>query len=272
MSYRLFEGAKHASIYSKFRPQPPSSLIQSLIQYVRSGKSSTKLQVAVDTGCGTGQCTSLLSPHFEQVYGFDVSPEQVNQAVALNVHPNVQYSVSPAEVVPLPDGHVDLITSCQAFHWYDQDKFFREANRALKKNGVLALLTYKVPWVYLPDSEDKMAGLHDLIKKAYEHNHIKHHWAAVERQLVDSGYATVTVPFQDVRREEHVTSSSAVGASDILGYVKSWSAYHTCLKKEPEKAAEFEDNVKTSIEAVSSQCSTDQFRTKFDYTLIMGRK
>jgi ubiquinone/menaquinone biosynthesis C-methylase UbiE len=46
---------------------------------------------------------------------------------------------SPAETIPLPDAHFDLITVSLAFHWFDRERFLAEANRLLLPNGWLVI-------------------------------------------------------------------------------------------------------------------------------------
>lgn len=45
----------------------------------------------MDLGCGTGQNTRLLAPHFQKVVGIDVSESQVEEARALPGFANVTY-------------------------------------------------------------------------------------------------------------------------------------------------------------------------------------
>lgn len=47
-----------------------------------------------------------------------------------------------AEVLPFPDGSVDLLTAASAAHWFDQSRFLVEASRVLKPRGCMALLGF----------------------------------------------------------------------------------------------------------------------------------
>lgn len=45
----------------------------------------------MDLGCGTGQITRQLAPHFQEVVGFDISEAQLEEARAVAGYPNLTY-------------------------------------------------------------------------------------------------------------------------------------------------------------------------------------
>ena len=91
---------------------------------------------ALDVGCGTGLSTRALAEIAETVVGTDASANMLAEA---EPHPRVSYLAAPAEALPLTDASFDLVSVCQAFHWFDQDRFLAEARRVLKPRGWLAL-------------------------------------------------------------------------------------------------------------------------------------
>uniref|UniRef100_A0A672MBV6 Zgc:162396 n=1 Tax=Sinocyclocheilus grahami TaxID=75366 RepID=A0A672MBV6_SINGR len=136
MTDRMFEEKQHASLYQKYRFDPPDELKELILQYLDK-------KLAVDLGCGTGQTSRPLTAYFEQVVGIDVSKSQVEQARAVPGFPNLSYrSVMHAEELPFPDGSVDLLTAASAAHWFDAERFIKEATRVLKPRGCLALFGY----------------------------------------------------------------------------------------------------------------------------------
>lgn len=52
---------------------------------------SKPYHLALDVGCGSGQGTILLAPHFIQVVGTDVSPAMLAFAMASDHPPNIIY-------------------------------------------------------------------------------------------------------------------------------------------------------------------------------------
>ena len=88
-STRQFEEVSHSQIYAKYRPVPPPSLMEQIIafsgeqkeQKEEKEKEERRERVALDVGCGSGQLTRLLTPHFSRVLATDVSRAQVDQVV-----------------------------------------------------------------------------------------------------------------------------------------------------------------------------------------------
>ncbi|XP_077442301.1 putative methyltransferase DDB_G0268948 [Vanacampus margaritifer] len=136
--FRLFEEKSHVAAYLKYRVTP-HELINTIMDFMRS-KTPNKFNLAVDVGCGNGRGTILLAPSFHQVVGTDISASQLELARANNICQGVSYRQSPAEELPFESGHVDLVTSTTAAHWFDRPRFLKEVERVLKPNGCLAVM------------------------------------------------------------------------------------------------------------------------------------
>ncbi|XP_045567048.1 putative methyltransferase DDB_G0268948 [Salmo salar] len=142
MAHRRFEVKEHAASYLRSRvPPPPQELITEILGFLENMKERP-FDLAVDIGCGSGQGTLLLAPHFTQVIGTDISPAQLEVALANSSTPNIFYRQCPAEELPFADGGPDLVTSMTAAHWFDRPWFLQEADRLLKPRGCLALISY----------------------------------------------------------------------------------------------------------------------------------
>jgi SAM-dependent methyltransferase len=72
--------------------------------------------------------------------------------------PGVRAVAGRAESMPLADGSADVITSAQAFHWFDHDDALPEIARVLRPGGQLALV-----WNSRDDSDPWMARLSAII-------------------------------------------------------------------------------------------------------------
>ncbi len=190
--------------YARFRPEYPLALADQLASLCVGRR------LAVDVGCGSGQLSRLLAAHFDEVIGFDPSESQIAHAEPAA---NLRYLCAPAEALPLADGCVDLITAAQAAHWFDLPKFHAEARRVAAPGALLALVSYGV--LHLP------GALGERFAHFYTQE-IGPFWPA-ERQLVDSGYATLDFPFEELTAPA-LSIALEWSLDEFLGYVSTWSA------------------------------------------------
>lgn len=190
--------------YSRFRPEYPADLAQ-FLACISPGTT-----LAVDVGCGNGQLTSQLATHFDKVIGLDPSADQIAQAPT---HPRIAYGCSPAEKMPVADHSADLITAAQAAHWFDLPRFYEEVRRICVPEGMLALVSYGV----LRLDED----LDGRFARFYGQE-IGPYWP-VERKLVDTGYADLPFPFNELVAPE-LEIRKAWTLEELLGYISTWSA------------------------------------------------
>lgn len=190
--------------YAAFRPQYPAAVASYLASVVPAKG------LAVDVGCGTGQLTQLLADHFGSVIGLDPSADQLAHAVPAQ---GVSYRIAPAELLPLADNSVDLITAAQSAHWFDLPRFYSEVRRVGRKGGVLALISYGV----LRLEPELNARL-----EQFYWNEIGAFWPP-ERRLVESGYSTLDFPFVEFAPPVMEIRLSW-DLSEFLGYLATWSA------------------------------------------------
>jgi SAM-dependent methyltransferase len=190
--------------YARFRPEYPPELAA----YLASAAPDDRL--AVDVGCGNGQLTQLLAPHFQRVIGLDPSADQIANAVP---HARIHYDCASAERLPVPDASASLITAAQAAHWFDLPAFYREVRRIALPGAAVALVSYGV--LNLESDLDRRF-------QAFYRDEIGPYWPP-ERKLVDTGYATIDFPFEEI-----APPSLAIRLewrlAEFLGYVSTWSA------------------------------------------------
>lgn len=198
--------------YAAYRPTYPIALVDYLADLCQ------QTGTALDVGCGTGQLSALLAQRFERVIATDASAQQIENAER---HERVEYRVAPAEASGLPDGSVDLITAAQAAHWFDLGAFYREVRRVGKQRAVVALITYGVI-----EADPEIDG---VIRHFYK-DVVGSYWPP-ERRHVEEGYRSFDFPF-----EEWTAPPLAIEvqwrASDLLGYVETWSAVRGLEKAE----------------------------------------
>lgn len=214
-----------------------------------------------------------MAPHFKTVQGFDTSANQIKHAKQNNSFANVLYNIADGHRLPVKDNSVDLVTCCQSFHWLDTNIFYPELNRILKRNGVVALITYEMPFVVLnAEHGAAKSETRQLIRSFYGHSKIKSYWAAKERYLVDTAFKTVVLPFPNQIRIDDTLISEGVSASAIVGYIYSWSAFHTLKNTSAEKADDFIDEFKKTSKDICGDLDAECFSLEYPFHLVMARK
>lgn len=190
--------------YASFRPEYPAALAAYL-----AGTAHDRT-LAIDVGCGNGQLTTLLAEHFDTVWGFDPSQDQIDHAQARS---NLHYACAPAEALPSVAQGAQLITVAQAAHWFDLPAFYAQVRALAAPGAVLALISYGVPCL----EDDLQARFLDF----YRHE-IGPFWPP-ERRLVDEGYATLDFPFTEFAAPT-MSIELTWALEAFLGYVSTWSA------------------------------------------------
>lgn len=203
--------AQGGQAYARYRPDYPAELAQYLARIAPSRR------MALDVGCGNGQLTRLLAPHFDEVLGLDPSADQIAHADA---QAGVHYQQASAEQLPVADGRACLITAAQAAHWFDRPRFYQEARRVAAPNAVLALITYGV-MVLANAAGERFQAFHE--------HEIGPYWPP-ERRLVDSGYADIDFPFDEIKPPA-MQITQHWNLDQLLGYVSTWSAVRQAREK-----------------------------------------
>jgi len=110
----------------------------------------------VDLGAGTGKLTRTLVALGHRVTAIEPLPEMLELLPA--AAPGAAAILGNAEVIPVPDAFTDVVTSAQAFHWFDHRVALPEIARVLRPGGRLALV-----WNTRDDREPWVARLSAII-------------------------------------------------------------------------------------------------------------
>jgi len=95
---------------------------------------NSKLDTALDVGCGTGLSTLALRDIASSVVGTDSSEEMIFVARGLG-HDDIEFQCSAAEELHFSDKTFDLITVCGAINWIERDQFLPEAKRVFSQKS-----------------------------------------------------------------------------------------------------------------------------------------
>jgi SAM-dependent methyltransferase len=148
-----------AGAYERGRPGYPDEAVRWLV-----GDDAVDV---VDLGAGTGKLTRSLVALGHRVTA--VEPLDEMRAELEAALPGVSALGGSAEAIPLHDGVADLVTSGQAFHWFDHDRALPEIARILRQGGRLGLV-----WNSRDDRDPWMARLSAIIG-----NETVHDWDVV---------------------------------------------------------------------------------------------
>ncbi|XP_053296607.1 uncharacterized protein LOC128456450 [Pleuronectes platessa] len=233
MAHRLFEGKKHAASYLKYRVSPSEHLIQQVLGFLEKRKGQPHV-LAVDLGCGTGQTTRLLAPHFKEVVGIDISECQLEEARAVPGFSNIEYRKGRAEELPFSDGSVDLLTASAAAHWFDHSRFLAEANRVLKPRGCIALLSYtnQNNSLSYQNCGEQRNSLYEEVKQLlmpYTSNIPEAQCNSKLEELYSA------IPFPDKERIE-TEVKSFITLKNLVGFIETLSMFQTYKEKDPQAA------------------------------------
>lgn len=201
-----------ARSYAAFRPSYPVALIDHLAMLAPAR------ELAWDCGTGSGQAAVLLAERFTRVVATDASKEQLAHAV---VHPRVVYRVALEGDSGLPGASTDLVTAAQALHWFDLRRFFDEARRVMKPNGVFAA------WSYARVEVDEAV---DRVLAWFYSERVGRYWPPA-RRMVEDGYRELELPFDELDSGTWSMESS-LDRRELCGYVGTWSAVKECRSRE----------------------------------------
>jgi SAM-dependent methyltransferase len=115
-----------ADWYARARPSYPDAAIVHLLGNAKR---------VVDVGAGTGIATALLAARHPNVIAVEPNVDMASSGAR-----TTPFVLARAEVLPFRDASADLLTSFNAFHWFQPDGFFAEAHRMLARGGRLALV------------------------------------------------------------------------------------------------------------------------------------
>lgn len=191
--------------YAQFRPSYPDEIFL-FLETILGGRERVW-----DCATGTGQVAQKLVNLFDQVEATDLSENQLKNAV---LNSKIRYSQQVAEQTDFPDQYFDCITIGQAVHWFDFEKFYAEAKRVLKPNGLIVILGYGNIQIDNP-------GVQKTVTKLYA-DILGDYWDP-ERRYIDEAYQTIPFPFEEIPHPEF-TIKHTWNREQLLGYLNTWSA------------------------------------------------
>lgn len=191
--------------YAQFRPSYPDEVF-TFLETILTGRERVW-----DCATGTGQVAQKLVNLFDRVEATDLSKNQLKHAFS---HSRIRYTKQLAEQTDFPDAYFDCITVGQAIHWFDFDKFYAEAKRVLRPDGLLVVLGYGNIEMENPEIIRLVNKLSSEILEDY--------WDP-ERRYIDENYQTIPFPFEEIAHPEFVIRDTW-RREQLLGYLNTWSS------------------------------------------------
>ncbi|XP_068447004.1 putative methyltransferase DDB_G0268948 [Clinocottus analis] len=253
MAVRAFEGKDHAAAYLQYRVAP-DELIHRIMSYMQN-QAPNRFSLALDVGCGSGQGTIPLAPHFTKVVGTDVSPAQLEMALTNENPPNVSYRECPAEKLPFASGEVDLVAAMTAAHWFDREKFLLEADRVLRPGGCLALLSYTLDMEL--EYGDVSTTLNDICEELYAAllNFRNPYLGTSSIKIYSDMFDCCSYP--DKEWNECLKVKRVLPLSGYIGMVESFSSFQELVQKDPEEAERLSNATRTKLMSAMKVSSPD---------------
>jgi SAM-dependent methyltransferase len=150
-----------------------------------------------------------LATAFDRVIATDASEKQIANA---EPHERVGYRVAPAEDSNMDFETVDLIMVAQALHWFDLDRFYAEAQRVLKPDGVLAASAYNL--LHINPAIDEIVN-------RYYYEVVGPFWPQ-ERKLVEQ-FDNLPFPFHEIDPPKF-EMTARWNLDHLVGYLGTWSS------------------------------------------------
>ena len=123
--------------YVKYRPHYPKKLIE----FMEMHDILKKDYVIADVGAGTGKFTELLLQSGYTVNAIEPNRPMLKACKEIyGKYSNLKCIEGSSDVTTLADNSVDLITTAQAFHWFEIEDTKTEWERILKPNKYVALI------------------------------------------------------------------------------------------------------------------------------------
>ena len=240
--------SSRAADYATYRPSYPPALVQYL-----AGLCADH-ELAWDAGTGNGQAAVLLAELFAHVVATDASAEQLAHASA---HLRVVYRLGREDGSGLAAASADLVTVAQALHWFDRRRFYAEAQRVLKPEGVIAAWCYDLPRV------DR--AVDPVVESFYRER--TGPFCTPERRHVDAMYRDLEFPFDEIPQPAW-SMAVELNRERFLGYVRSWSAVS---RARAEPGADLVAELSAALEPVWSTRRDDVRTVAWPIGLRVGR-
>ena len=211
-----------AQEYARYRPSHPTDAIAVILD----GLASSSQLIAADLGAGTGIASRQLGDCGVKVIAIEPNEAMIQAAES---HPLVEFRLGTAENTTLADNSVDLVTSFQAFHWFDPLPTLQELHRILKPTGRLALV-----WSMWDESDAFTQELSKLVTTNSDTTLKQQNWASKIGIPPQNSYFSSFDRWQFSYKERR-NLTDVIGLVESQGFISLSGTKHEQLIEDLEK-------------------------------------
>lgn len=229
---KAFDWGRTSTDYAKYRDVYPNLFYEKIAERGLCVKG----QKVLDLGTGTGVLPRNMYRFGAEWVGTDISENQIVQAKRISgeLNQKIDYYAVAAADVAFPDSTFDVITACQCFYYFDNEKVIPKLANMLKPDGKLLVLYMS----WLP-FEDEVAGASEELVLKYNPE-----WTGAGRtrhpvivsncvhelfEVAHQEEYDVDVPFTRETWNGRVKACRGVGASLSPEEVEEWEKEHKLL-------------------------------------------
>lgn len=228
--------------YARYRRPYPKKLFENIVEHYHLAGQGRLL----DLGCGTGEITIPLAPHFKEAIGLDPEEEMLNEAMRKAAEENVRNIVwmrARAEEIGPPMGMFRLTTMGVSFHWFDQELVLAKVYELTESGGGTVIIGDISPVWDSIDREEWKLRRQEIIEK----------YLGKERRAGDSFYVPPKKryeqridesPFQTFQKATFDYSTNRT-IDDIIGFLYSTS--YASKRLLGDKADDFEREMREEL-------------------------
>ncbi len=119
----------------------------------------------LEIGCGSGNILKFINS--KNIYGLDISPKMIE--FCKKTMPTGDFTIGDAENLPYKDDFFDKVIISEVLYYLpDLEKAIKEANRVLKKDGLLLITSLNKKYNFVKTLVNVLKiGVHDNVSMPY---------------------------------------------------------------------------------------------------------